>query len=191
MDPALLGELRRRHAEPHRRHHDWPRVAGMLAMAEDVAHAIAARTPFILAVLFHTAVLDRARADGAARSAALMRELVPAPATTLDRAEALIHAVARQELPETDDPSLRGDAALLLDMDNVPLGAPPAEYDAYEAALRAECAHMDEDRYALGRAAALRVMLWRERIYRTDRFHLVHEKRARRNIERRMAALDA
>jgi predicted metal-dependent HD superfamily phosphohydrolase len=76
-------------------------------------------------------------------------------------------------------------------MDNVPLGAPAAEYDAYEAALRAECAHMDEDRYALGRAAALRVMLWRERIYRTDRFHLAHEKRARRNIERRMAALDA
>jgi predicted metal-dependent HD superfamily phosphohydrolase len=191
VDSTILAELQHRHAEPHRRHHGWPRVAGMLAMAEEVAHGIADRPAFILAVLFHTAVFDRARPGHAEASAALMRRLLGAtsPAATLVRAEALILAWARQELPETADPSLRGDAALLLDMDNAPLGAPDLEFDGYEAAIRREYAHLDEDRYAAGRAAALRMALWRERIYRTDRFFLAHERRARRNLARRLDEL--
>ncbi|MGG5808918.1 HD domain-containing protein [Falsiroseomonas sp. CW058] len=193
MDPAFLAELQRRHAEPHRRHHGWSRVAGMLAMAEEVAHGIADRPSFILALLFHTAVFDRAQAGNARKSAALMRDLLAAtvPEPRLARAEALIHAFARQEMPETDDPSLRGDAALLLDMDNAPLGAPPAEYDAYEAAIRAEYAHLPDGAWADGRAGQIRLLLWRDRIYRTDRFFLAHEKRARRNLERRLAELEA
>jgi predicted metal-dependent HD superfamily phosphohydrolase len=165
----------------------------MLAMAEDIAHGIAERAPFIMAVLFHAAVFDPARpAEAPARSAALMREKLGAalPPAVLARAEALIHAISRQELPETGDPSLRGDAMLLLDMDLAWLGDPPAEFDAAEAALRRECAHLNEGRYAAGRAAALRLMLWRDRIYRTDRFFLSHERRARRNLERRLAELE-
>jgi predicted metal-dependent HD superfamily phosphohydrolase len=193
VDPAFLAELQRRHAEPHRRHHTWSRVAGLLAMAEEVAHGIADRPAFILALLFHTAIFDRAQPGNARKSAALMREVLGGrvPEERLARAEALIHAFALQELPDTDDPSLRGDAALLLDMDNAPLGAPPAEYDAYEAAIRAEFAHLPDGAWEDGRAAQLRMLLWRERIYRTDRFFLAHEKRARRNLERRLAALEA
>jgi predicted metal-dependent HD superfamily phosphohydrolase len=164
----------------------------MLATAEDIAHGIADRPAFILAVLFHSAVFDRTRPGNAEASAALMRRLLGPrmPDETLARAEALIGAVVRQELPETDDPSLRGDAMLLLDMDNAPLGAPAAEHAAYEAALRAEYPHLSDDRYATGRAAALRIALWRERIFRTDRFFLAHERSARRNAESRLAELE-
>jgi predicted metal-dependent HD superfamily phosphohydrolase len=161
-----------------------------MAEAEEIAHAIAERTPFLLAILFHTAIFDRRLPDAAARSVTLMRRRLAAlPEPVLARAAALVLAVARQELPETEDPSLRGDAMLLLDMDNAPLGAPPAEHAAYEAALRAECAHMSEDRYAAGRAAALRMMLWRDRIFRNDRFFLALERRARANAERQLEVL--
>lgn len=158
-------------------------------MTEDVAHGVADRPAFLLAVLFHTAVFDRTRPDAVAESTALMRR-VSAPSARLDRAAALIGAWARQEVPRTEDPSLRGDAALLLDMDNAPLGAPPAEYDAYEAAIRRESAHLGEEAWADGRSSALRMTLWRERIYRTDRFFLERERRARRNIEATLARFE-
>lgn len=192
MDQGILAELQRRYAEPHRVWHRWPRVAWMLAEAEELAAAIADRTAFILAVLFHRAVFDRQRGDGAQRSEELMRGMLGAtvPPATLARAGALIRALAAQELPHGPDPSLRGDAALLLDLDNAVLGASPAEFDAYEAGHRAEFVHMKDDAYRLGRVAALRMLLWRERVYVTDRFALPLERRARSNVERLMARLE-
>jgi predicted metal-dependent HD superfamily phosphohydrolase len=120
----------------------------------------------------------------------MRRRLPAAPPALLARAEALILAWARQAVPGTDDPSLRADAALLLDMDNAVLGAPPPDYDAYEAAIRRESAHLTEDAWQDGRAAALRLALWRDRIYRTDRYFLARERRARRNLEAMLARLE-
>lgn len=193
LDAAVLAELRRRYAEPHRSHHGWARIGAMLEVAEDVAGAIANRSAFILAVLFHNAVFDPKSADSAQRSAQLMRDMMgrSAPPATLARAEALILAVARQELPETRDASLRGDAMLLLDADLSILGAPSAAFDVYEATHRQEQAHLRPDSYRAGRSAELQMLLWRDRIFRTDRFFLACERQARRNIARAIATLEA
>jgi predicted metal-dependent HD superfamily phosphohydrolase len=187
-----MAELRRRYAEPHRAFHDWSRIAAMLAEAEELAGAIAQRTAFVLAVLFHRAVFDRQLPGGPERSAELMQEMLHPhiPQPTLARAEALIMAIARQEIPTTGDASLRGDAALLLDVENAPLGAPPAVFDAQQAAYRREYAHLKDEAYAAGRAAALRTLLWRDRIFRTDRYYLALERRARANIARLIETLE-
>ncbi|MCZ8149783.1 MAG: hypothetical protein O9325_18275 [Roseomonas sp.] len=191
MDAAILDELRRRYAEPHRHLHVWSHVAVLLAQAEEIAAAIADRPAFILAVLFHRAVFDRRLPDSGPRSVALMHQLAgrAAPPARLLRAEALVMAIAKQDVPETRDVSLRGDAALLLDMDRAPLGAEPAAFDAHEAAHRAEYPHLKDDAYAAGRAAELRMLAWRDRIYHTDRYYLAQERRARRNIDRLIARL--
>jgi predicted metal-dependent HD superfamily phosphohydrolase len=191
VDAAILEELRRRYAEPHRRLHGWAHVARMLAEAEEIAAAIADRPAFILAVLFHRAVFDRRLPDSGPRSVALMCDLAgrTTPPARLLRAEALVMAIAKQEVPETPDVSLRGDAALLLDMDRAPLGAEPAAFDAHEAAHRAEYPHLKDDAYAAGRAAELRMLAWRDRIYHTDRYYLAQERRARRNIDKLIARL--
>lgn len=191
LDPGILADLRWRYADPARTCHDWSRVADLLAQAEELSHAIAERAPFILAILFHAAVFDRRRHDWEAASVALMRAKVGWPAPLLDRAEALILALARGEVPETRDASLRGDAALLLDMGNAVLGEGPARFEAHEAAWRREYAHLSDDAYAAGRAAALEMLLWRDRVYRTDRFNLEREKPARRNIARAIERLRA
>jgi predicted metal-dependent HD superfamily phosphohydrolase len=187
----VLADLRRRHAEPHRVHHVWAAVGERLALAEAVLNGIAQRPAFILAALFRTAVCDPRRGDNAAASAALMRQALAGsvPNSRLARATALILAAESGEAPETEDASLRGDAALLADIDAAILGAPPARYAAYEAALRQEAAHMKEDAWRAGRSAALQMLLWRDRLYRTDRFYLEHERQARRNIEGMIATL--
>ncbi|WP_219763761.1 HD domain-containing protein [Neoroseomonas alba] len=185
LTTAALADLERRYAEPHRTVHTWERVGELLQMAEEVVNGIAGRSAFILAILFHKAVHDPRTVDAPARSAALMREFVRAdmPAAVLDRAEALIQAVACGEIPETDDASLRGDTALLLDFDHAVLGSDARRFAAHEAALREEFVHLPADRYHSARCAALRMLLWKDRIYLTDRFFLEREKRARRNIE--------
>jgi len=187
-----MEELRRRHAEPHRALHDWSRVAGLLAEAEELAAAVADRPAFILAILFHAAIFHRAEARCAERSAELMRALLGPTVhpATLGRAATLIIAMARGEVPETDDPSLRGDAALLLDMGHAALAAQPAAFAAFEAANRREYAHLDEDRYRAGRAAQLRTLLWRDRLFRTDRYYLAHARAARANLAALLARLE-
>jgi predicted metal-dependent HD superfamily phosphohydrolase len=164
----------------------------MLNEAEDLAAAIAERPAFVLAVLFHRAVFDRRIADAAQRSIALLRLRFQGrmPDWTLARAERLILALDAQRVPATRDASLRGDAALLLDMDNAVLGAPGTEFDAFEEGFRAEYAHLSEDNYRLGRVAALQMLLWRERIFLTDRYFLRCEKRARANVERLLGRLE-
>lgn len=191
LPAPVLEDLRRRHAEAHRVHHVWSSVAERLALAEAVLGGIGDRVAFILAILFRHAVSDPRRADNAAASGALLQRqlqgLLPQP--RLARAAALIRAADSADPPETEDPSLRGDAALLADIDAVILGAPPARYAVYEAALRQEAAHMAEDAWRAGRATALQMLLWQDRLYRTDRFFLAHERQARRNIEARIAEL--
>lgn len=191
LPPAVLADLQHRHAEPHRAHHVWASVAERLALAEEVLGGIADKLAFILAILFRHAVCDPRRGDNAAESAALMRKQLRGvvPPARLARAAALIQAADSADPPETGDPSLRGDAALFADIDAAILGAPPARYAAYEAALRREAAHMAEDPWRAGRSAALQMLLWRDRLYRTDRFFLAHERQARRNIETRIAEL--
>lgn len=193
LKPEVIAELRRRHAEPHRAFHDWTRVAELLAMAEEVAHGIADRTAFILAILFHRAVFDPRSTDSAERSVALMRDLAGAelPSWRIDRAASLVLALAERRIPETEDASLRGDAALLLDFEHAILGSEEARYAAYEAAIRREFPHLPDERYRPARAAMLTMHLWAERIFLTDRFYLEREKRARRNIARTIAALEA
>jgi predicted metal-dependent HD superfamily phosphohydrolase len=191
LPPPVLADLLRRHAEPHRVHHVWASVAERLALAEEVLGGIADKLAFILAILFRHAVCDPRRGDNAAESATLLllRMRGALPPARLARAAALIHAADRATPPDTADPSLRGDGALLADIDAAILGAPPARYAAYEAALRQEAAHMTADVWRAGRASVLQMLLWRDRLYRTDRFFLAHERQARRNIGAQIAAL--
>lgn len=190
--PDLLLDLRSRYGEPHRAFHTWERVTELLRMAEDVAAAVADRNAFVLAILFHRVVLDPRAQDAPIRSAAVMRQAMAhrLPAERLLRAETLIRALTDGMLPETEDASLRGDAALLLDFDHAILGCETVRYRAYEAALRQEFPHLSDTRYGVARAATLRMLGWRERIFLTDRFYLDYERRARRNIEAQIAELD-
>jgi predicted metal-dependent HD superfamily phosphohydrolase len=189
----LLANLQRRYGEPHRTVHTWARIGELLQMAEDVVNGIAGRSAFILAILFHKAVYDPRAADSPRRSVTLMRQFISTSVSSdeLDRAEALIMAMTLREMPETDDSSLRGDAALLLDFDHAVLGSDEKRFKNHEAALRSEFPHLPLERYRSARSAALQMLLWKDRIFLTDRFYLEREKRARRNIEGALLQLEA
>jgi len=172
LDGDVADRIRDAYSEPHRRYHD-------LRHLEEVVGGIeGADDEILLAALFHDAVYDARRNDNEARSAELMRDLVPHAG---DRA---VQAILATQTHQTDDPAVE----LLLDADLAVLGRPWDGYAEYAAEIRAEYNHVPDDAFRTGRAGVLRRFLERPRIFRTERFALL-ETLARQNLERELRQL--
>jgi predicted metal-dependent HD superfamily phosphohydrolase len=130
-----------------------------------------------LAIAFHDAIYEPTRRDNEARSAQLAGELGRAP----ERTAALIRLTARHGsiAPGSVDP----DAAHFLDCDAAILGAPSAEFDAYDAAIAAEYRHVPGEVFRAGRAAFLDRLLARPQLFLTELFRARLERAARANLE--------
>ena len=186
---GLFNQLVRAYGETQRHYHTLQHLRECLANWE-AASALARRPEEVeLALWFHDAVYDPRRQDNEERSADWARAGVLAAGcepSVADRVAALVLATAKHEAP-ADDP----DTQLLLDIDLAILGAGPARFDEYERQVRAEYSHVDDAGWRAGRARVLAGFLARPRIYSIAAFHDALEQRARRNIARSLAALQA
>jgi predicted metal-dependent HD superfamily phosphohydrolase len=183
----VADDLLARWSEPHRHYHTLAHLETCL-VGLDVNRSLAADATAIEAALwFHDAIYDPRAPDNEARSAALavsvFRAAGVADATTL-KIERLILATRTHEAAA--DP----DTVLLLDLDLAILGASPAAYHAYAAAIRREYAWAPEADYRRKRAAVLARFLERPRLYLTAPFFARHETAARANLAAEIAALE-
>jgi predicted metal-dependent HD superfamily phosphohydrolase len=175
-----------------RHYHDLRHIEALLGLADACAALIADREAVEAAIWFHDAIYDTRCRDNEERSAALA---VARLAGTTDedriaRIAAMIRATAGHVLPDFVDAAARRDCGLFLDMDLAILGTPPAEFDAYEAAVRREYDWVPGPQWKLGRRAVLAQFLARPAIYATPRFRASHEAAARRNLARAIGRLD-
>ena len=179
------------YAEPGRFYHGLDHIAALLALARANRAMIADNEAVEAAIWFHDAVYDARRSDNEALSAALARERLAGRCEPgrLGRIAAMIEATAGHEPPDFGDAAAEHDAALFLDMDLAILGAAPATFDAYEAAVRREYAHVPDADWRAGRTAVLRRFLAREAIYRTAIFRSDREQAARDNLRRSLERL--
>ena len=79
--------------------------------------------------------------------------------------------------------------AILISIDLSILGAEPARYDAYAAAIRQEFIHVGEADYRAGRGRVLRHFAARPVIFPDAGFAATHDGRARDNLARELASL--
>jgi predicted metal-dependent HD superfamily phosphohydrolase len=175
-----------------RHYHDLRHIEALLGLADACTELITDREAVEAAIWFHDAIYDTRCRDNEERSAALAMARL-AGATDDDRVAriaAMIRATAGHAPPEFADAAAGRDCALFLDMDLSILGSPPAEFDAYEAAVRREYDWVPEPRWKLGRRAVLAQFLARRAMYTTWRFRASHEAAARRNLARAIAQLD-
>jgi predicted metal-dependent HD superfamily phosphohydrolase len=186
----LFDELQRCYAEPGRAYHTLAHIRDCLRQF-DLVRPLAGHPHRVeCALWFHDVIYDPGRSDSEERSArwavrALRQAGAPDPVPA--RVEALILATKHHAPPASPDP----DAALVVDIDLAILGRPPAEFDAYEAAIRREYAALPEEDYRRGRAEFVRDLLARPRIYQTDYFFERYEAQARRNLVRSLERLEA
>ncbi|WP_338662005.1 hypothetical protein VQH23_17460 [Pararoseomonas sp. SCSIO 73927] len=191
---ARRAALRARLAEPHRAYHAQSHVdsmlRGMAALPGPLAHAAAME----LAIWYHDAVYDPAARDNEARSAALLRADLSGLVhpQVIGVAAEMIRLTATHEIPPDLPENWHQDVALFLDLDLAVLGAGPAEYDAYERGIAAEYEPVHgRDAYRTGRAAFLRALLGRPRLFHTDGFHAALDGQARANIRHALEQLSA
>ena len=187
----VLADLRNRYAEPQRRYHTWAHIEALLgwfALRRDHLHDPVAVE---LAILFHDAVYDPARSDNEAQSAQLLRDadLPNVRDDTRLRAIRMIEATAAHGLADDLSENDRSDMAEFLDMDLSILGAPPADFDGYERAIREEYAFVPEALFRAARRGILERFLERPTLYFSDWGRERFEAGARSNIAASITAL--
>lgn len=136
-----------------------------------------------LALWFHDVVYDPRASDNEQRSARFAMDRLLAAGlgeASCNRIAAMILATASHEAESTD-------AQLVVDCDLAILGADPARFATYDAAVRREYAWVPEAEYLSARAKVLRRFLDRSRIYHTAHFYDLYEATARANILARLA----
>lgn len=187
-DPGPFGELIAAYSSRGRHYHDLRHILHCLKEAQLVSDRLVDPVTVIAAIFYHDAVYDPTRADNEERSAELAgRDLAAMGKSQRFIAEVrdLILDTRHQVSPESND------GRYLVDIDLAILGAPPAEFDAYERAIRQEYAHVPDAAFRGGRARILQSFVDRPRIYGTDVFHDRYEHAARANLARSLAALGA
>ncbi len=182
-DPAseeLREALVAAYSDAQRDYHDLRHLGEVLARLDELAGPGASvdPVPVRLAAWFHDGVYDGER-DAEERSATWAEEALPGLVE-----DAVVTEVARLvRLTETHHPE-DDDAAgcALSDADLAILAADPVRYAEYVAAVRREYAHVDDDAFALGRAAVLEDLLAKPRLFHTARAVARWETTARANV---------
>ena len=187
LPPSLIDNLRDRYAEPHRHYHTQAHIDALLGHL--AAHRQLAREPRHIeaAIWYHDVVYDPRRDDNEVCSADVVRfELMSIGwlGVDVERVALMVEATQTHLADEADT-----DTLLFLDLDLSVLAAPPAAYDAYAVAIRAEYQWVPDDAYRAGRAAVLRTFAERSVLYRTPELRAAWEAGARANLARELATL--
>lgn len=188
---ARLEALQAAYGESHRAYHNLDHVHACLRELDAVflkrdGDAAVDWDAIAVALWYHDAVYRIGYAANEKDSAAwAQRDLCAdgAPPDFAERVSALILATEHQAEPQA------GDEQLLVDLDLGILGQPPAVYDRFEQAIRAEYRRVPGFIYRRKRAEILRGFLKRSTIYHTPHLHAAWEQQARANLARAIEAL--
>ncbi|MCV3241297.1 hypothetical protein [Mesorhizobium sp. ZC-5] len=191
IDKATRAKLSALYRAPDRHYHGLSHIEALLALCDRHRAALKDAEAVEAAIWFHDAIYDSTRKDNELKSAELAITQLSGKVEPerLHRIANMIEATATHQVPDFADEAARRDAALFLDMDLSILGAPAAEFDAYEQAVRLEYGWVEEQAWRAGRAAVLKKFLTRPHIFHTEIFRGSLEQQARENIARSIARL--
>ena len=188
---AAAADLSARYAESHRRYHDNAHVRAVLrdagALAEELRLSAVERAVLAVAAGAHDVVYEARPGDDERRSASWARYWLTRAGVEealVARAEELVLATMTHSAPPDDRT-----AWALLDADLAILGAGPAAYDRYRAAVREEYGSLEEPVWRAGRAAVMAGLLARDPLYGTAAGRRRWEAAAKANITRELNSL--
>ncbi|MFC4787084.1 HD domain-containing protein [Nocardioides sp. MAHUQ-72] len=194
--PIARGEhvrerLEAAYSDPARGYHDLRHLEEVCGRVEElvtVGGVACDRVTVLLAAWFHDGVYDGEPAAEERSAAWAEHELPP-----LGLGEDVVAEVARLvRLTETHRPADDDvEGCVLSDADLAILAAPAERYAEYAADVRREHAHVPDDLFRAGRAAILRDLLAKPRLFHTAYAQEHWESVARANVERELAALES
>ena len=167
---------------PGRHYHNLAHIEDCLDALARVDLSSLEREILSEAIWWHDVVYDATRPDNEELSAQLAEQHVR---------EDLRHEVGRLIRLTKTHAVQPGDrlGAILISIDLSILGAEPARYDAYAAAIRQEFIHVPERDYRAGRAKVLGQFAARPVIFPDTAFAARYDRPARENLARELASL--
>ena len=186
---ALLQRAKEAHAATPRAYHHFGHVQELLRHIDTVAAGPEwkNRLEVTLAALFHDSVYLPGRSDNEARSAELAAGLIPThlPQADVARVRQLILLTARHGTLTRTELADDADAMHFLDADMAIIGASPADFDAYDAAVAEEYSSVVPGMiFRFNRRRFLQRLLDLDRIFLSDFFHTRLDAAARANLRR-------
>ncbi|WKA30183.1 HD domain-containing protein [Bradyrhizobium roseum] len=171
------------YSAPGRHYHNLAHIEDCLAALARIENlSPREREILVEAIWWHDVVYDATRADNEELSAQLSEQHVRADIR--DEVARLIRLTKSHDV-QVDDRL----GAILISIDLSILGAEPARYDAYAAAIRQEFIHVLEADYRAGRAGVLARFAARPVIFPDAAFAAKYDRPARDNLARELASL--
>ena len=176
-------ELAAAYRAPGRHYHNLSHIEDCLAALTQV-DGLSAREREVLseAIWWHDVVYDPTRFDNEELSAQLAERHVR---TDVSHEVGRLIRLTKTHEVKADDRL----GAILISIDLSILGAEPARYDAYAAAIRQEFIHVSDADYRAGRARVLRQFAVRAVIYPDPGLAAKYDRCARDNLARELASL--
>jgi predicted metal-dependent HD superfamily phosphohydrolase len=176
-------ELVAAYAAPGRHYHNLTHIEDCLAALAHVDGLSTVEREILQeAIWWHDVVYDPTRTDNEELSAGLAEQHVQAE---LRREVGRLIRLTKTHDVEAHDRL----GAILISIDLSILGAEPARYDAYSAAIRQEFIHVSDLDYRAGRGRVLRRFAARPVIFPDAGFAAMYDRRARENLARELASL--
>jgi predicted metal-dependent HD superfamily phosphohydrolase len=171
------------YAAPGRHYHNLAHIEDSLAALARVENLSSLEREILSAAIWwHDVVYDATRADNEELSAQLAEAHVRKDIA--DEVGRLIRLTKTHDVARDDRLG-----AILISIDLSILGAEPARYDAYAAAIRQEFIHVPETDYRAGRARVLGQFAARPVIFPDAAFAARYDRQARENLARELASL--
>jgi predicted metal-dependent HD superfamily phosphohydrolase len=176
-------ELAAAYTVPGRHYHNLAHIEDCLSALARVENLSALDREILSeAIWWHDVVYDATRSDSEERSARLAEQHVR---EDLRQDVGRLIRLTRTHDVQPDDRL----GAILISIDLSILGAEPARYDAYAAAIRQEFIHVPEADYRAGRARVLGQFAARPVIFPDAAFAARYDRQARENLARELASL--
>eukprot|EP00698_Gefionella_okellyi_P001545 TRINITY_DN11472_c0_g1_i1.p2 TRINITY_DN11472_c0_g1~~TRINITY_DN11472_c0_g1_i1.p2 ORF type:complete len:221 (-),score=52.93 TRINITY_DN11472_c0_g1_i1:137-799(-) len=179
------------YTEPHRHYHTLSHLEDMFTLMHQHSSSIHNATAFSLATFFHDVIYEtKERAALSEQLSAdawdLFAQEAAMDSSTMQLVHGYIMATKTHEATNTDP-----DLLLFLDIDLAVLARDDPGYDLYTQQIRQEYIQYNDEQYCKGRCAVMRKLLAQERLFKTDLFHARYNEKARSNVTRELAALEA
>jgi len=168
---------------PGRHYHNLQHIEDCLGALASVDNlSVVEREILEQAIWWHDLVYDPTRSDNEELSARLAEQHIR---PDLGQEVGRLIRLTKTHKVEPEDRL----GAILISIDLSILGAQPARYDAYAAAIRKEFAHVSERDYRDGRARVLGQFAARPVIFPDAGFAAIYDRQARANLARELVSL--
>ena len=166
------------YSETHRRYHSADHIRHCLRHVDLIPNDYPHKVAVELAIWFHDVIYRISDPDNERNSADWFATQAhdDLPQGLIKQVYEMIIATEHRDVPGTPE------SAYVVDIDLSSFGLPYDEFIADSRLVRAESTHLSDSEFYRGQREFLRNLLKRERIYVTDLFHDLFEKRARENI---------